>query len=166
MLNVIWGSAREKPESSKSLADELSSIEGLTGYLYLGYPVIGSPTGPMKFDALLVSDKAGLVGFDLVEGVDLGDFQSRQDDIASMLDVRLKPYAGLKDRRNLKFDIRVVTYAPAKPVVPVVEDPYFIANHDSLKETIGEFAFRSRVIGIIPAMLHEQDRNASPRPTT
>lgn len=139
MLNVIWGSAREKPESSKSLADELSSIEGLTGYLYLGYPVIGSPTGPMKFDALLVSDKAGLVGFDLIEGLDLGDFQSRQDDIASMLDVRLKPYAGLKDRRNLKFDIRVVTYAPAKSVVPVVEDPYFIANHDSLKETIGEF---------------------------
>lgn len=75
----------------------------------------------MKFDALLVSDKVGLVGFDLVEGTDLGDFQGRQDDIASMLDVRLKPHAGLKDKRKLKFEIRVVTYAPAKPVVPVVE---------------------------------------------
>lgn len=139
MINVIWGSAREKPESSKSLADELSSIDDLTGYLYLGYPIIGSPTGPMKFDALLVSDKVGLVGFDLVEGTDLGDFEGRQDDIASMLDVRLKPHAGLKDKRNLKFDIRVVTYAPAKSVVPIVEDPYFIANRNSLKETIDEF---------------------------
>lgn len=139
MINVIWGSAREKPESSKSLANELSSIEGLTGYLYLGYPVIGSPTGPMKFDALFVSDKVGLVGFDLVEGLDLGDFKSRQDDIASMLDVRLKPYAGLKDRRNLKFDIRVVTYAPAKSVVPEVEAPYFMVNRNSLKDTIIKF---------------------------
>lgn len=141
MLNVIWGSAREKPESSKSLADELSSIEGLTGYLYLGYPVIGSPTGPMKFDALLISDTVGLVGFDLVEGVDLGDFEGRQDDIASMLDVRLKPYAGLKDKRSLKFEIRVVTYAPAKPTLPLAEDPYFIANRNSLKNTITGFTW-------------------------
>lgn len=139
MLNVIWGSAREKPESSKSLADELSAIEDLTGYLYLGYPIIGSPTGPIKFDALLVSDKVGLIAFDLVEGTDLGDFEGRQDDIASMLDVRLKPHAGLKDKRTLKFDIRVVTYAPAKYVIPTVEDPYFIVNRSSLKKTISKF---------------------------
>lgn len=139
MINVIWGSAREKPESSKSLADELSSIDDLSGYLYLGYPIIGSPTGPLKFDALLVSDKVGLIGFDLVEGTDLGDFCGRQDDIASMLDVRLKPHAGLKEKRALKFDIRVITYAPAKSVVPVVDDPYFIANRNSLKTTISQF---------------------------
>lgn len=139
MIDVIWGSAREKPESSRSLADELSSIASLTGYLYLGYPVIGSPTGPMKFDALLVSDTAGLVGFDLVEGTDIGEFQGRQDDIASMLDVRLKPHAGLKDKRALKFEIRVVTYAPAKSSLPIVEDPYFIANRNSIKQTINEF---------------------------
>ncbi|KAF7962100.1 hypothetical protein AWV80_25825 [Cupriavidus sp. UYMU48A] len=141
MLNVIWGSAREKPQASRSLADELSAIAGLTGYLYLGYPVIGSPTGPMKFDALLVSDSAGLVAFDLVEGTDLGDFQARQDEIASMLDVRLKPYAGLKNRRDLKFDIRVVTFAPAKPVLPAVDDPYFIANRNSLTQTVSKFAW-------------------------
>lgn len=143
MIDIIWGSAREKPESSKSLADELSSIAGLTGCLYLGYPVIGSPTGPIKFDALLVSDTAGLVGFDLVEGTELGDFKSRQDDIASMLDVRLKPHAGLKDKRTLKFDIGVVTYAPAKSVIPpVVEDPYVIANRNSLKESISAFKWQ------------------------
>ncbi|MBY0576157.1 MAG: ATP-binding domain-containing protein [Gallionellaceae bacterium] len=142
MIDIIWGSAREKPVSSKSLADELSSIAGLSGYLYLGYPVIGSPTGPIKFDALLVSDTAGLVGFDLVEGTELGDFQSRQDDIASMLDVRLKPHAGLKDKRALKFEIGVVTYAPAKSVIPTVEDPYVISNRNSLKETINAFKWQ------------------------
>lgn len=142
MIDIIWGSAREKPESSKSLADELSSIAGLSGYLYLGYPVIGSPTGPIKFDALLISDTVGLVGFDLVEGTELGDFQNRQDEIASMLDVRLKPHAGLKDKRALKFGIGVVTYAPAKSVIPLVEDPYVIANRNSLKETINAFKWQ------------------------
>ncbi|HWV02964.1 DEAD/DEAH box helicase [Ralstonia sp.] len=143
MINVIWGSAREKPQASRSLADELTSIDGLSGYLYIGYPVIGSPTGPMKFDALLVSDTAGLVAFDLVEGTELSEFQSRQDEIASMLDVRLKPYAALKDRRDLKFPIEVVTYAPAKSVLPQVDEPYFIANRATLRQTIGAFQWKS-----------------------
>ena len=90
MLNVVWGSAREKPESSRALADKLSSISELSGYLYLGYPIIGSPTGALKLDALLVSDKVGLIAFDLVEGTELGEFQNRQDDIASIVDTGLK----------------------------------------------------------------------------
>lgn len=53
MIEVIWGSAKEKPISSKSLAEELSANLASDGYLYLGYPIIGSPTGPMKLDALL-----------------------------------------------------------------------------------------------------------------
>ena len=142
MLNVVWGSAREKPESSRALADKLSSISELSGYLYLGYPIIGSPTGALKLDALLVSDKVGLIAFDLVEGTELGEFQNRQDDIASMLDVRLKPHPGLKVGRELKFDIQVVTYAPAKPTTPIVEDPYYIANQSSLEETISQFKWQ------------------------
>lgn len=139
MINVIWGSAREKPESSKSLASALSLIDDLSGYLYLGYPIIGSPTGALKLDALLVSSDVGLVAFDLVEGVDLEDFRSRQDDIASMLEVRLKPYSRLKDRRTLKFEIQVVTYAPAKNTLPDVEPPYYIARYNSLEATIRQF---------------------------
>ncbi|HEY1102522.1 MAG TPA: hypothetical protein VGE70_03775, partial [Burkholderiaceae bacterium] len=74
MIEVIWGSAREKPIASKLLADCLTGDGAIEGYLYLGYPVIGSPTGPMKMDALLVSSTVGLVAFDLVEGTDLGNF--------------------------------------------------------------------------------------------
>lgn len=142
MIDVIWGSAREKPESSKYLAEELSSISDLTGYLYIGYPIIGSPGGALKLDALLVSDKVGLVAFDLVEGTELGDFQQRQDEIASMLEVRLKPYATLKDRRSLKFDIQTVTFAPAKVTVPATEKPYFIANQQSLQSAVNQFVWQ------------------------
>jgi len=121
VIEVIWGSAREKPISSKLLADSLAADRTLDGYLYLGYPVIGSPLGPMKMDALLISPTVGLIAFDLVEGTELGEFKARQDEIASMLEVRLKPHPGLKSGRALKFDINVVTFAPAKPILPDVE---------------------------------------------
>lgn len=93
----------------------------------------------MKMDALLISPTVGLVAFDLVEGTELGDFQERQDEIASMLEVRLKPHAGLKTGRALKFDINVITYAPAKPMLPQADPPYFLANEVSLLEEIRAF---------------------------
>ncbi len=68
MIEVIWGSAKEKPISSRSLAEDLTANLASDGYLYLGYPIIGSPTGPMKLDALLLSPTCGLIAFDLVEG--------------------------------------------------------------------------------------------------
>ena len=141
MIEVIWGSAQEKPISSKLLAEDLAAVAGADGYLYLGYPIIGSPTGPMKLDALLVSPTFGLVSFDLVEGIDLGDFHARHDDIASMLEVRLKPHAGLKSGRDLKFAINVVTYAPAKAQLPEAVPPYFLANLGSLRPTVAGFTW-------------------------
>ena len=141
MVEVIWGSAKEKPISSKSLAEEITADPAAEGYLYLGYPVIGSPAGPMKLDALLVSPNHGLVAFDLVEGTDLDDYQARQDEIASMLEVRLKPHAGLKSGRALKFDINVVTYAPAKILLPEADPPYFVANRGNLSTQVSAFAW-------------------------
>lgn len=140
MIEIIWGSASEKPISSRSLADVISTLDG-DGYLYLAYPIIGSPTGPMRLDALLVSPTYGLVAFDLVEGTEIGEHQERQDEIASMLEVRLKPHAGLKKGRNLVFEINVVTYAPAKSLLPATEAPYFIANNDGLTDIVRSFSW-------------------------
>ena len=143
VIEVIWGSAREKPISSKLLADALVADDALDGYLYLGYPVIGSPMGPMKMDALLISPTVGLIAFDLVEGTELGDFKARQDEVASMLEVRLKPHPGLKNGRELKFAINVVTYAPAKPILPEVENPYYLANRGNLIDQVKDFAWKA-----------------------
>lgn len=144
MIEVIWGSAAEKPVSSRSLAEDVAALDG-EGYLYLGYPIIGSPTGPMRLDALLVSPTYGLVAFDLVEGTDLGAFTPRQDEIASMLEVRLKPHAGLKSGRELLFDINVVTYAPAKTLLPSAAPPYFVANRGNLLEVIRAFGWKASI---------------------
>jgi len=133
MLNVIWGSNKDKPEAAKALAEKLSrDAFHADGYLYIGYPVMGSPLGPVKFDALLLSKQYGLIAIDLVEGVDIEGFKQRQDDIASMLDVKLKPYPNLKEGRKLKFEIHTLTFAPAKKNVPESEAPYLIANRENL----------------------------------
>ncbi|WP_137957719.1 ATP-binding domain-containing protein [Burkholderia sp. 4M9327F10] len=138
MLNIIWGSNKEKPEAGKALADLLSVVEEIDGYLYIGYPIIGSPLGPVKFDALLLSKKYGLIAFDLVEGVDLGDYKARLDEIASMLEVKLKPYPTLKQGRNLLFDIQTFAFAPAKRTIPANEDPYICTNRDNLVKEVLE----------------------------
>lgn len=139
MIEVIWGSAQEKPISSRLLAEEVATVTAGEGYLYLGYPIIGSPTGAIKLDALLVSPTYGLVAFDLVEAADVGDYRARQDETASMLDVRLKPHAGLKKGRDLKFEINVVTFAPAKQILPATEPPYFLANRNNLLTQLKSF---------------------------
>jgi len=74
MIDVIRGTSKDKSESSRILVETLLRHRELTGYLYIGYPIIGSPTGPVKFDALLMSKQFGLVAFDLAEG---REFQCR-----------------------------------------------------------------------------------------
>jgi len=86
-----------------------------------------------------VSSSLGLVAFDLVEGTDIGMYRARQDEIASMLEVRLKPYSKLKTGRSLKFDINVITFAPAVNHVPANEAPYYISNESALAATLDTF---------------------------
>ena len=137
MLNIIWGSNKDKPEAAKALASLLSADAfHADGYLYIGYPIMGSPLGPVKFDALLLSRQYGLIAFDLVEGLDFDEFEQRLDDIASMLEVKLKPYPALKAGRVLKFDINTFTFAPAKKNIPESSEPYFLTNRDNLLASI------------------------------
>src|SRR5690606_34460168 len=123
VIKVIWGTNKEKPIASRQLAETLSSNMSLEGFLYIGYQIVGSPLGPTKFDALLLSESKGIIAFDLVEGTDLTNYINNQDEMASMLEVKLKPYPKLKKGRHLKFDIKTVTFCPAKKNnLPQVED--------------------------------------------
>lgn len=145
MIKVIWGTNKEKPIASRQLAETLSSDENLDGFLYIGYPIVGSPLGPTKFDALLLSESKGIVAFDLVEGKDLSNYINNQDEMASMLEVKLKPYPKLKQGRNLKFEIKTITFCPAiKNSLPTIDDKlYNIANISNLNEIINSFEWES-----------------------
>lgn len=144
MIDVIWGTAKDKPESSRVLAEQLADLT-VQGQLYIGYPIMGSPLGPVKFDALLISSELGLIVFDLVEGTEIGAYQNRQDDIASMLEVKFKPYPNLKQGRQLKFAINAITFAPAKNAIPESNDPYYIANSANLVAQVKSFKWGADV---------------------
>ena len=137
MLNIIWGSNKDKPEAAKALASLLSADAfHADGYLYIGYPIMGSPIGPVKFDALLLTKQHGLIAFDLVEGLELEGFKQRLDYIASMLEVKLKPYPALKDGRKLKFEIHTFTFAPAKKTLPESDELYIVTNRENLLASV------------------------------
>ncbi|RUO40433.1 helicase [Idiomarina aquatica] len=145
MIKVVWGSNQSAPVVSEQLANEVQKLTQDDGYLYIGYPIVGTPRGPMKCDALLLSKTHGLIAFDLVEGKELDDFEGRQDEIATMLEVKLKPFPELKDRRNLKFAINTITFAPTAKLPQVSEDSVSrVANLESLLEEISVLSWQTK----------------------
>ena len=105
----------DKPISSQKLADYFESRQDLDGYLYLGYPIIGTLDGGFQIDALLLSEKHGAVVFHLVEGAfnENTDIESIQDECFTKLESKLKQHKELTKKRNLSVDLSCVTYAPA-----------------------------------------------------
>ncbi len=112
MIDTIWGTTK-KPASSRKLAERIENSAALNGTLYIGYPILGTPSGAFPFDAILLSPEHGVVVFDVVEGTNLGDYRQRQDDFFTKLKAKLIQYPALLKRRDLSVEISVVTFAPA-----------------------------------------------------
>jgi superfamily I DNA and RNA helicase len=131
VANTIWGST-SKPVSARRLTNLLEGNSAVDGTLYIGYPILGTPEGPFPFDALLLSPKFGIVAFDVVEGRDLGDFVTRQDDIFAKLQSKLLQYPALVRRRQLVPQISTATYAPAARLNGQSDQEHPIVGDDSL----------------------------------
>lgn len=69
MVTVITGTTT-KPMSSEQLKSFFQAHLELEGYLYIGYPIIGTVNGAFPIDALWISPQRGLVVFNLIEGKD------------------------------------------------------------------------------------------------
>jgi superfamily I DNA and RNA helicase len=114
MVNVIRGDLKNKPVSSRRLADYFETQHNIDGTLYLGYPIIGTSQGGYQIDALLVSKQHGVVIFHIVEGTNLDiDIEEIQDESFTKLQAKLLQNKQLIERRNLVVAIRVITFAPA-----------------------------------------------------
>ena len=134
MVTTIWG-ATNKPLSSQALAEFFEERDELEGFLYLGYPIIGTPQGPFPIDALWVSEQKGVVIFNLVEGRDLTNFEERQDDSANKLEAKFRNHRDLMKGRNLRISLNVVTFAPAKQqVAELGDEDYAVCNAETLEE--------------------------------
>jgi len=131
--------ANGKPAASELLIEALSGIDGLTGACFFGYPLIATPEGKSSIDATLVSPEKGIILFDLVEGTDVDDYASRQDDIANKIEAKLRLHKDLVRGRRLLPALHVVTFAPAiSDVGRIAREGYAIANIESLAGIIAK----------------------------
>ena len=134
MLQIIRGTTR-KPVSSQHLADFFVAHNQYEGFLYIGYPIIGTSEGPYPIDALFISREKGLVIFNLVEGRDLGNFMEAQDDSANKLEAKLRGHRSLMKGRNLQVPISVVTFAAARDdAANLSQDGYQVCNESNMEQ--------------------------------
>lgn len=134
MLQVIRG-ASEKVAYIEKLITILDS-NNVSGLFYTGYPVIGSLTEKFKIDAMLISDKYGLVIFNIEKGSEFIDKTELHDEIYNNMEARLKRYKGLTKRRSLMIEINIVEFAPVWNNVKLGEAVEFDACNE---ETLMEF---------------------------
>ena len=137
MVNVIRGDVKNKPVSSKRLADYFEQQDDIDGTLYLGYPIIGTSQGGYQIDALLVSKQHGAVIFHIVEGTKLdADIEEIQDESFNKVQSKLLQNKQLTQKRKLVVELGVLTFAPALSHKPQnIEEDYDIAiNEQELTE--------------------------------
>lgn len=130
--------------SSEALKTFFQQHENLEGYLYIGYPIIGTVDGAYPIDALWISPVSGLVVFNLIEGKLIEGYEKIQDDCANKLEAKLKGYPQLTKKRNLCVYINVVTFAPAliRNILSDEEYPLCI-NSDELEDYIDSLAWEN-----------------------
>lgn len=143
MITTIRGTTR-KPVASQRLADFFSAREDLTGTLYLGYPVIGTPEGAYPIDAIWINETRGIILFNLIEGRDLGDYEEWQDDSANKLESKLRNHRSLMKGRNLLISVTPITFAPLAPSHVLLNEGAILANETNLADCINSIPVDSQ----------------------
>ncbi|MEA3252688.1 MAG: ATP-binding domain-containing protein [Pseudomonadota bacterium] len=139
MITIVQGTTK-KPIASKRLAEFFSKMVDIEGFLYLGYPIIGTAEGGFPIDALLVSKDKGLVVFNLIEGRDLDNYKDRLDDSFNKVESKLRSYKSLMKGRQLKVNIHPVAFAPAREDVETISsNEYPLCNEANLLECLEGF---------------------------
>lgn len=127
MVDIIIGST-QKPIASEELIKYFQSKNELMGYLYIGYPIIGTVEGAFPIDAVWISQKQGLVIFNLIEGKNIDNYEDIQDDSANKVEAKLRAYKQLMKKRHLCVTINVITFAPFLHNLPSFNNDYPLCN--------------------------------------
>lgn len=137
MVTIVTGTTN-KPIASETLKDFFRKHAEIEGYLYIGYPIIGTVDGAYPIDAILVSPSMGIVAFNLIEGKITDGYEDAQDDCANKIESKLKGYKQLVNKRTLCVDIFVITFAPGLLRCPQHDEDYPLCTNE--KELQGELA--------------------------
>lgn len=141
MVEIIRGTTQKPGAVQRLVACFRTHLQEVSGLLYTGFPVIGTPEGPYSIDALFVSQKIGLVVIDLVEGSSIDGFEKQQDFGANILESKLRRHRELMHRRTFPIPIHTVTFAPAGPSLPrYAHEDYPICDEADLPSWIADLA--------------------------
>jgi superfamily I DNA and RNA helicase len=130
MVTTIRGTTT-KPVSSQRLTQFFANRPDYDGFLYIGYPIIGTPDGAYAIDALWITPRKGLIIFNLLEGRALEGHEEAQDDSANKLEAKLRTHKSLMKGRSLAVPMHVVTFAPIAEV-EVVDPDHPVCNSGTL----------------------------------
>jgi superfamily I DNA and RNA helicase len=101
-------------EAIDSLIDLLDGIADADAVFYVGYPVTASVDSPITVPALLISEKYGLVCFDVVPSANVGDIPElklKQRAIVLALKAKLLLHPDLANDDDLAVKVNCITYA-------------------------------------------------------
>ena len=138
-MDIVEGTS-QKPASTGELIRAFRNQSDLSGQLFTGYPIVATSEGPYPIDALMVSEDKGIIIFDLIEGTEKGDFASRQDDSANLIEARLRLHRQLLDGRNLRIPIHTISFAPGISS-PETSEFHRIAGLDTVLSEIQRFSW-------------------------
>ena len=131
MVTIVQGTTH-KPVSAQRLATFFTRLKD-DGFLYIGYPIIGTAEGPFPIDALFISRTKGVVIFNLIEGREVDHAEAVQDDSYNKLQSKLRLHKTLMKGRLLQVPIHTVTFAPVREdAASLSQDDYPICNESTL----------------------------------
>ena len=125
--------------ASKELI-KIMEEQGNDGYsetLYLGYPLSANAERVVTVDALLLSEKRGLIAFIFSNLTDTAPIVEEQGEMYYQLTNTLTQYPSLRKGRSLAFEPHVISITPNEPEKGV-EDGYVLTTFDRLSQTISQ----------------------------
>lgn len=139
--NVISHGSVEAQAAASSLAAYFAAADAPQGgYLMIGYPLSNTPDLP-PVDAVFVSPDKGVVVFDLVDGSEIEGYEERQDNAATVVEIKLKQHRRLSRKRVLQVPIRTITYAPGLSTSLPRDDDYAVATRDTVGAILGDIVW-------------------------
>src|SRR5437899_598345 len=112
MLDLVVGT-KTKAAATDTLVAELRSLESGASTLYVGYPILSGADYTATVDALLTSERFGVVIFDLISTPVQADraaweaIEERQTRLVLSLKSRLVQHRSLCVRRDQSFGTRL-----------------------------------------------------------
>lgn len=115
---------------------ERSAEEGIIETLYTGYPLSANADGNITADALLVSERYGLVAFIFTSSDDAKDIIEQQGKFFFQLTNTLTQYISLRKGRSLAIEPSVISIVPRKYESNEIEKDYILSTFDDLQDVL------------------------------